>query len=356
MTTVTASRGVKTGGRGAKATPGVVRSNRIRAAWLLVALSVLVVVVMLSITVGTKNIGLSTVWDALFDPRQIEDHFIVRGLRVPRTLAALVVGLSLGVAGALIQALTRNPLADPGILGVNAGAAFFVALAIGVFGIGSVSGYLWFAFAGALMVTIGVYLIGAVSRGSADPARLVLAGVALGAVLTGITTGMTLLDPRAFDQMRNWNAGSVVGRDLDVTGPVLPFLAAGLVLALIAARPLNAIALGEDLAASLGARVTRTRVIVIAAVTLLAGGATAIAGPIGFIGLMIPHIARWIVGPDQRWIFAYTAVLAPVLLLVADIVGRLVMRPGEIPVGIVTAFIGAPVLIVLIRRKKASGL
>lgn len=338
------------------ATRGVARNNAVRGAGLLVALAVLAAIALLSIAIGSKDIELSVVWNALFHPADLEDHYIVRELRVPRTVVALAVGVALGVSGALIQALTRNPLADPGILGVNAGAAFFVALAIGVFGIGTISGYLWFAFAGALVVTVMVYLIGSAGRGPADPVRLILAGVALGAVLGGITTGMTLLDPQAFDRMRNWNAGSVVGRNLDVVWPVLPFLLLGLLLALASARPLNAIALGEDMASSLGAHVTRTRLVVVVAVTLLAGGATAIAGPIAFVGLMVPHVARWIVGPDQRWILAYTVAMAPMLLLTADIVGRIVMRPGEIPVGIVTAFVGAPVLIVLIRRKKASGL
>jgi iron complex transport system permease protein len=231
-----------------------------------------------------------------------------------------------------------------------------VAVGIGGFGVASISGYVWFAFAGALLVSIAVYAIGSAGRGGADPLRLVLAGVALGAVLGGLTSALTLLDPKAFDAMRNWGAGSVVGRGLDLVWPVLPFLAVGLALALVTARPLNAIALGEDMASALGAHVLRTRILVIIAVTLLAGGATAIAGPIGFIGLMVPHVARWIVGPDQRWILPYTAVLSPILLLVADIVGRVVMRPAEIPVGIVTAFVGAPVLIVLIRRRKVSGL
>lgn len=209
---------------------------------------------------------------------------------------------------------------------------------------------------GALIVTVAVYVIGSAGRGGVDPVQLTLAGVAVGAVLGGIVTAMALLDPQAFDQMRNWNAGSVVGRGWNVLLPVLPFLVLGVFFAVIAVPALNSIALGDDLARSLGANIIRTRILVILAVTLLAGGATAIAGPIGFVGLMVPHIARWIVGPDQRWIVAYTILLAPCLVLAADIVGRVVIRPGEFPVGIVTAFVGAPVLIVLVRRKKASGL
>lgn len=311
---------------------------------------------LVSVAVGSKNIPLSVVFEALGHNTGRGDAYVIWDLRIPRTIVGLAVGIALGVAGALIQALTRNPLADPGILGVNAGASFFVALGVAVFGVSSISGYVWFAFIGALVVTVAVYIIGSAGRGGADPVQLTLAGVALGAVLGGIVTAMVLLDPQAFDQMRNWNAGSLVGRDWDILLPVLPFLVVGVLLAVVAAPALNAIALGDDLAKSLGANITRTRIIVIVAVTLLAGGATAIAGPIGFVGLMVPHVARWIVGPDQRWIIAYTIVLAPALVLAADILGRIVIRPGEFPVGIVTAFIGAPVLIVLVRRKKASGL
>lgn len=327
-----------------------------RLAGLLAALAGLAFLMLLSVAVGSKDIPFSVVLSALVDNTGHGDAYVVWDLRTPRTIAGVMVGIALGVAGALIQSLTRNPLADPGILGVNAGAAFFVTLGIAVFGITSVSGYVWFAFAGALVVTVAVYIIGSAGRGGADPIQLTLAGVALGAILGGIVTAMVLLDPRAFDQMRHWNAGSLVGRGWDVLLPVLPFLIVGVLLAVMAAAALNAIALGDELARSLGVNITRTRIMVIAAVTLLAGGATAIAGPIGFVGLMVPHIARWITGPDQRWILAYTVVLAPVLVLAADILGRVVIRPDEFPVGIVTAFIGAPVLIILVRRTKASRL
>lgn len=323
---------------------------------LLLSLAGLAFLLLLSIAVGSKDIPLRVVIESLLHNTGQGDAYVIWDLRIPRTVIGFAVGLALGVAGALIQALTRNPLADPGVLGVNAGAAFFVALGIAVFGVASISGYVWFAFAGALVVTVAVYLIGSAGRGGADPVHLTLAGVALGAVLSGIVTGMVLIDPQTFDQMRNWSAGSIVGRGWDVFGPVVPFLALGVLLAVLATPSLNAIALGDDLARSLGASILRTRILVILAVTLLAGGATAIAGPIGFVGLMVPHIARWLTGPDQRWILACTLTLAPSLVLSADILGRIVIRPGEFPVGIVTAFVGAPVLILLVRRKRASGL
>ena len=336
--------------------PGLVESNATRLMWLAVAAAVFVTVVLASIAIGSKDIALGTVLDALFAYDDSDDHAIILALRVPRTLLGVLVGMALGMSGALIQAMTRNPLADPGILGVNAGAAFFVVLGIGLFGVTALSGYIWFAFLGAIVTTVLVYAIGSAGPRGATPVRLTLAGVAVGAVLSGITSGISLLNPATFDRMRQWRAGSLVAPGMETLAMVWPFLALGLGLAFVVARPLNAVALGDDLAAALGANIWRTRIITIVSTTLLAGASTAAVGPIGFVGLMVPHVARWIVGPDQRWIFAYTLVLAPILLLVSDIVGRVVMRPGELQVGIVTAFVGAPVLILLARRRKVSGL
>jgi len=350
MTTVIERGSVSTAG----STTGTPKVRR-RIVGLVVAVLVLAVMVVVSILVGTKAIPVHVVWEALFAQSADPDQFTVRDLRVPRTVAGLVVGVASGVSGALIQALTRNPLADTGILGINAGAAFAVAIGVSVFGVTRVQGYLWFAFTGALVVMAAVLAIGATRQGR-TPIVLVLAGVSIGAVLNGLVRGLTLLDPQAFDQLRSWEAGSIAGRPLEVVWPVLPFVAGALVLALVVGRSLNAIALGDELAAAQGVRVPRTRVLTVAAIALLAGGATAIAGPIVFVGLMIPHVARWITGPDHRWIIAYSALLAPSLLLISDVLGRVVMMPSEIPVGVVTAFVGAPVLIVLVRRRRASGL
>ncbi len=336
--------------------PGVAASNARRMAGLVACLAVLGVTVLFSIAVGSRDIPLPVVIDALVAYDDSNDHAIIQTLRLPRTVLGLMIGAALGISGALIQALTRNPLADPGILGVNAGAQFFVLIAVGFFGLTSLQSYIWFAFAGAIATTVVVYYVGSAGRGGATPISLTLAGVAIGAILAGVSTGMTLLNPSAFDRMRFWSAGALSGGSYDAVVTVAPFLILGLGLAALMARPLNAVALGDDLARSLGANIVRVRTVVVVAVTLLAGGATAATGPIGFVGLMVPHVARWIVGPDQRWIFAYTVVLAPVLLLVSDIVGRVIMRPGEIQVAIVTAFIGAPVLILLARRRGVSGL
>ena len=328
---------------------------RRRLLGLVTALLVLLALLVLSVMIGSTAIAPSVVWDALFHPSADIDQFAIRDYRLPRTIVGLVVGVALGLSGALIQALTRNPLADPGILGVHAGASFAVTVAVGVFGVRDIQGYMLFAFAGALIVTLMVLALGSTRQGR-SPVVMVLAGVCVGAVLGGAREALQLTDPEAFDAMRSWNAGSIVGRPLDLVWPILPFFAVALVLALAVSGPLNAMGLGDELAAAQGVRVARTRVLAIIALTLLAGGATAIAGPIGFVGLMVPHVARWFVGPHQRWIFAYSILLAPSLLLSSDILGRVVMRPGEIPVGIVTAFVGAPVLIALVRRTKATGL
>ncbi|MFD4636478.1 FecCD family ABC transporter permease [Lentzea sp. NPDC058436] len=337
---------------GTATVPGL---RRRRLAGLVVALVALLAVVVASMTIGSTAIAPSVVWDALFHPSADIDQFAIRDYRLPRTVVGLVVGVALGVAGALIQALTRNPLADPDVLGLHAGASFAVTIAVGVLGIRDISGYLWFAVAGSLIVTLVVLAFGATRMGS-SPVVMVLAGVSVGAVLRGVGEALQLTDPVAFDAMRSWNAGSIGGRPLDLVWTVLPVLAVALVLAFAVTGPLNALALGDELAVAQGVRLTRTRVLSILALSLLTGCATAIAGPISFVGLMVAHVARWIVGPHQRWIFTYSVLLAPILLLASDVVGRVVLRPGEIPVGVVTAFVGAPVLIALVLRRKASGL
>lgn len=327
-----------------------------RAFGLLAILATLGFAVIASLAHGSNPLSYDQVWSVLWSRDGSEADMIVWTQRWPRTIVGILVAASFGVAGALIQALTRNPLADPGILGVNAGAGFAVTVAVGLFGLSGITGYIWFAFLGAAGATILVYLIGSVGRGTVAPVTLVLAGVALGAVLGGFSTFLTLMDPETFQSIRRWGLGSIARTSLEETMTVVPFLAVGMLIAVMLSGALNSIALGDDLAASLGTKVGRTRVLGIIAVTLLAGGATALTGGIAFIGLMVPHIVRWFVGPDQRWIIAYSALAAPVLILIADAAGRVLGRPGEVEVGILTAVIGAPVLIALVRRRKASGL
>lgn len=315
----------------------------------------LVLAAVLSLLVGSRALDPATVLQALVAPQPSPDHAVVWDSRLPRTLVGLVAGSALGVAGALIQGLTRNPLADPGILGVNAGAAFFIVLAAGIGGVGSLVGSLGFAFLGALAATVVVYLIGTGGRRSVDPVRLTLAGVAFGAVLTGITTALTLVLPEAFDRLRAWHIGTLDVRSLEPAAVITPFVAAGIVLALVAGRGLNALALGDDVAAGLGAVAWRTRIVAIIAITLLAGSATAVTGSIGFLGLVVPHLARRLCGPDQRWVVGLSVVMAPTLLLLADVVGRVVL-PQELEVGVVTAFLGAPVMVALARQRRVMAL
>ena len=305
--------------------------------------------------VGSGDIAVDAVWGALLAGGTDTDAILVRDYRVPRTILGVVVGVALGLAGALMQAITRNPLADPGILGVNAGAYFAVVAGITFFGATAVSSYVWWAFGGAIVTTVAVFLIGSRGRAGATPVRLVLAGVVLGAVLGGISLGVTLLNPETFDRIRFWSVGSLQSRQLDIVLGVLPFILVGAILALVLSRTLNVVALGDDLAKSLGAHITRTRVLGLVAITLLSGAATAAVGPISFLGLMVPYVARALFGPDQRWVIPFTLTLAPLIFLSADMLGR-VLVSSELPVGIVTAFLGAPVLILIIRRKQARAL
>ena len=327
-----------------------------RSFGLALALLVLCAALLLSLGVGARALPPTVVWDALFFYDGSDFHAIVRDARLPRTVIGVLAGVALGGCGALIQAYTRNPLADPGILGVNAGATFAITMGAGFLGLAAPLQYVWLSLAGALSVTLLVYLIGRASREGATPVRMTLTGVALGAILTGLSSIIILKNFQVFQALRLWGIGSLGGRDADVILTVAPFIAVGLIIAVLASSSLNAIALGDDLGASLGVNIPLTRGLAIAGVTLLAGGAVALAGPIAFVGLMVPHAVRWFTGPDQRWILAYSVVAAPVLLLVSDVIGRIVLPDGELPVGIVTAIVGAPVLILLARRKKVSGL
>jgi iron complex transport system permease protein len=276
---------------------------------------------------------------------------IVHGLRVPRTVLAIAVGAALGVAGALMQGHTRNPLADPGLLGVSAGAAFAVVVGIYLFDVTSASGYAWFALAGAGLAATAVFVIGS-SRGGPSPVSLVLAGVAVTALLDVFTQAIVLRSADTLNAYRFWAVGSVAGREIEVFWQVLPFLLAGLLLAGIGSSTLNLLQLGDDVARSLGLHPMRQKVIGVAAVMLLTGAATAACGPIAFVGLVVPHVARWLCGVDYRWVIPYSGLVGALLLLVADMIGRVVVRPGELQVGIVMALIGGPVLIVLVRRTR----
>ncbi|WP_238153228.1 FecCD family ABC transporter permease [Kribbella speibonae] len=322
-----------------------------RAAGLAVCVGVLAMVVLLSLCVGNRWVGVSEVYRALLDFSGSDTDRVVRYLRVPRTVAGLLVGVALGLSGGLMQGVTRNPLADPGILGVNAGAAVAVVGAIGLLGVHSLTGYVWFAMGGALVATVVVYLIG-----GAAPVKLALAGAAVSALLGSITSAATLLDLSTLNEYRFWVVGSLSLATGSIVAQAVPFVAIGTVLAVVLGRSLNQLALGDELAQALGTRMHLVRVLAGFAVVILAGTATAIAGPIGFIGLAVPHVARRIVGPDYRHLLPWSMVLAPIVLLLADILGRIVVRPAELQVGIVTAVIGAPLFIALVRRGRMAEL
>lgn len=314
----------------------------------------LLLAVTLSLLIGAKALPVSVVVDAFSGTCQSADCTIVLDARLPRTLAGLLVGGALGLAGALMQTLTRNPLADPGLLGVNAGASFAIVLGAALLGIASPEQQLLMAFCGAFMASLIVAFTGSQGGGQLSPVRLTLAGVALAAVLEGLTSGIALLNPDVYDQLRFWQAGSLDIRTFITLKVVLaPVLIAG-IAALMLSRALNSLSLGTDTATALGSKVARTQIFGLLIITVLCGSATAVVGPIAFIGLMMPHISRWLVGADHRRSLPVTLLATPSLLLFADIIGRLIV-PGEMRVSVVSAFIGAPVLIFLVRRQRAGG-
>jgi iron complex transport system permease protein len=318
-------------------------------------LAVLVLVLLASLAFGSKPLTIATVYDSFFHYQGSPDDTIVLGLRVPRTLLGLCVGVALGLAGTLMQGVTRNPLADPGILGVNAGAAFAVVLGVQAFGVLNPLAYVWFAFGGAAAASVVVYGLGSRGPQGATPVKLALAGAASTALLAALTNAILLADSVTFAEYRYWAVGSLVGRAADLL-PLLPFLVAGALLAVGIGPALNVLSLGDDAARSLGQRVGVTRAVAATAVVLLVGTAVAVAGPIGFIGLIVPHVARAITGPDYRWVLAFSVLLAPILLIAADIIGRVVARPAEVEVAIVTAIIGTPFLVALVRQRNFTEL
>lgn len=332
-------------------------STRTRIIGLIVAGIVLIIAAIASLAVGARGIDPATVLAALtnYDDANPE-HLMVIELRLPRTLLGILIGAALAVCGGLIQAFTRNPLADPGILGVNAGASFAVTFAVGVLGLTAPGAYVPFALLGAFVLTMLVYALGSIGPSGGSPMKLTLAGVALGAAFTGFTTAIVLQNHSTLQVMRFWGVGSIGGRSIDQLEWAVPLIAVGLLIGMLCARSLNALALGDDLAQALGARIVTTRILVVIAVTLLAGTAVAAAGPIAFVGIMIPHMVRWFTGPDQRWVLGYSMIVGPSFLLFADVLGRVVLPNGELRVGIVTGILGAPVLIALVRRKQVSGL
>lgn len=348
-----------------------------RLTGIVLLIAVLVVALFASIAIGARALGIGEVFDVLqaggwphlrftdfhgipwvvlespaAPPGADDSYGIVWDLRFPRTLLGLTVGLAIGAAGALAQGHTRNPLADPGMLGVNAGAACAVVVGVYLLGIQSPIAYMAFGLLGALVAASAVFGLSALS--GASPLTLILAGTGLSALLLAITSGIVLSDAATLDVWRFWNVGATSGRGLDVFSASLPFIVIGLVLALGSGYFLNVLSLGEDMTKALGSRVVLIRTVGILSITLLVGAATAACGPIVFLGLVVPHIARAITGPDYRWIVPYAALLGAILVLVCDVLGRVIARPGEVQVGVVLALVGAPFLIALVRRRKLA--
>jgi iron complex transport system permease protein len=331
------------------------RPRRGRSLWLLAVLGVLVALMFASVVVGSRDVPWPAVVAAFGGAADNFDQAAV-AKRIPRTLLAVLAGAALGVAGAVMQGVTRNPLADPGILGVNMGASLAVVTGIAYFGLATATSFIWTAIIGAGLTMLFVYAIGSLGRGGPTPLKLALAGAATSAALASFIRAVVLPRGDIADGVQSWQIGGVGGGTFDSVSQVLPFLLAGLAVCLLSARTLNLLALGDDLAAGLGERVALVRGTAFLGAVVLCGATTAVTGPIGFVGLLVPHVCRLLVGVDHRWLIPFSALGGAALLTAADVVGRVVARPGEIDVGIVTALIGAPFFIYIVRRQKVRAL
>ncbi|WP_405657725.1 FecCD family ABC transporter permease [Streptomyces sp. RK9] len=325
-----------------------------RAVAMTAAVVALLLAVLFSLAVGARAIAPSAVLDALLHGGHSDAAEVIRELRVPRTVIGVMVGAALAVAGTALQGITRNPIADPGILGISQGASVGVVLAIAYAGVHTLTGYVWYAFAGAAIASVAVYAIASSGRGGATPVKLALGGAAINALLVSVTTAVLTTKASALDEFRFWQVGSLSGRDADIAARIWPFLLVGLLLVLSVARGLDALALGEDVAKGLGQKVATVRIVGGLGATVLTAVGVAAAGPIAFIGLAVPHIARAIIGSDHRWVLPLAALLGPVMLLVSDTIGRIVFPPSEVPAGVMTALIGVPFLVALVRRKAVA--
>ena len=328
------------------------QSSAVLMVGLGVGIGLLCLCFLASILLGAADINPATVWQALAQFDGSTNHLIIRTVRLPRAIMAVVVGAALAVAGAITQGLTRNPLAAPDILGIDMGAALAMVLAVFIGGSGG--NYVGFAFGGAAIASVTVYWLGSMGRSGLTPLKLVIAGAALSYLLGSITTGILILSQRTLDEIRFWLAGSLAGHDITSLLPVLPYICVGLIGSLALGRRLTLLSLGEDVAQGLGLQTVWVKVAAAVTVVLLAGSSVALAGPISFVGLVVPHIVRFGVGVDYRWILPYAMITGGILLSVADMAARLVIRPQELPVGIMTALVGAPFFIYLARRSSKS--
>jgi iron complex transport system permease protein len=317
-----------------------------------ICIAVLSLAIFASIAFGAADIKLQTVLAAIFAFDATDtNHLIIQTLRLPRAFTAILVGAALGVAGAIMQGLTRNPLADPGLLGIEAGATLAVVSGVFLFNIHSLPVFALFAFIGGTLAALAVYALGSMGRSGATPFKLTIAGAALSSMLASLTTSILIFNQRSLEEVRFWLAGSVSGREMTLVLEAAPFILGGLILAFALGRQITTLSMGEDIARGLGQSVSSIKLVCAAAVVVLAGSAVALAGPVGFIGLIIPHMVRMFAGVDYRWVLPYSALLGASFLVVSDLLARIVVRPFDMPVGIMTAAIGGPVFIYLVRWK-----
>ncbi|RSN66460.1 MULTISPECIES: FecCD family ABC transporter permease [Actinomadura] len=331
------------------------RPARVRVLWLLAAVAVLAAAMLASVVLGSRNVAWADVWAALGGAQDTIGQAAV-AKRIPRTLLAVLIGAALALSGAVMQGVTRNPLADPGILGVNMGASLAVVCGVAFLGLSSPTAYIWVAMAGAAVSAVFVYTVGSLGRGGATPLKVALAGAAASAAFASLVSAVVLPRNDIAGGFRLWQIGGVGGGSYERIGQVLPFLAAGFAICLLSARGLNSLALGDDVAAGLGERVALIRAAAALGAVVLCGAATAVAGPIAFVGLLVPHACRLLVGVDHRWLLPSTVLVGASLLTLSDVVGRVIARPEDIEVGIITAIIGAPFLIHIVRRQKVREL
>jgi iron complex transport system permease protein len=326
------------------------KNNITRLIGLVFTIFLLLLLMCMSIVYGYTDTSWKTAIETFTNYNASNEHIIIQSIRLPRALIAAAVGASLAIAGALMQTLTKNPLASPGIFGINAGAGFAVVIAVSLFSIVSIQAFTWLAFLGAAVAAVSVYFIGSIGREGLTPMKLTLAGAAMSAMFSSFTQGLLVMDEAALEQVLFWLAGSVSGRKLESLTSVVPYLAVGWLGALLLATKMNVLAMGDDVAKGVGLNTGFVKIAVGIVVVLLAGGAVAVSGPIGFIGIVIPHITRSIVGIDHRWVIPFSALLGAILLLAADIGARYILMPQEIPVGVMTAIIGTPFFIYIARR------
>lgn len=331
------------------------RSSSAHVVWLAVLAAAMAVLTIASIAIGTRDVGWPDIIAALSGQADSIGQAAVT-VRIPRTFLAILAGAALAVAGTVMQGVTRNPLADPGILGVNMGASLAIAIGVAWFGIISTQAFIWTAIAGAWCTALFVYAIGSMGRGGATPLKLALAGTATSIAFVSLVLAVVLTRNDIAGGLRAWQIGGVGGATTERVTYALPFLAVGFLISLLSARKLNSLALGDELAAGLGERVAVTRAVAAFGAVLLCGATTAVCGPIGFVGLIVPHLCRLLAGVDYRWLVPFSAVTGSCLLLLADIVGRVAARPSELDVGIVTAFVGAPFFIWIVRRQRVREL